>query len=75
MRRKLENFPVMVGDVALCKTTRNHIPMVEVAYTSDESVRGLFTYEDVQLYSGNIPANEIEYVANKVKANKKYLER
>ena len=74
MRRKIENFSVMIGDLALSKAKRNHVDFIEVAYTNDDKIRALYTYDTVQLYSGNIPDKDIEYVTKKVRDNKKYLE-
>ncbi|MBR0118974.1 MAG: hypothetical protein IJM01_02450 [Eubacterium sp.] len=74
MRRKLENFDVMVGDIAITKTSRNRVPLVEVAYTSDDNIRALFTYHDSQYVFGNIPSFNMDYVKTKLYSNIKYLE-
>ena len=74
MKKKINNFDVMIGDLAITKTSRNKVPFIEVAFTEDDDIRGLFTFQNVQFFAGNIPEGKIGYVAEKVKQNKKFLE-
>ena len=75
MEKKLENFDIMLGDIAIAKVTRKNIVLLEVAYTADDKIRALFTYPDCELYSGNIPRKDISYVIQKVKKARKFWEK
>ena len=73
MEKKIENFEVMLGDIALAKVSRNGSPFIEVAYLGNPSIRGIFTENACNYVSGNIPMNDIQYVSNKVKRNARFL--
>ena len=75
MRKKLENFDVMLGDIAITRTERRRVPLLEVAYTADDSIRALFTYPDCSLYVGNIPRKDVSYVIDRIKGAKRFWER
>ena len=75
MRKKLENFDLMLGDIAIAKVKRKKTTLLEVAYTNDDTIRALFTYPGCELYSGNIPRKDISYVIEKVKKARKFWEK
>lgn len=75
MKKKLENFDVMLGDIAIARSKRMNITFLEVAYTSDDNIRALFTYPDCELYSGNIPGKDVFYVTEKLKAARQFWEK
>ena len=74
MRKKLENFDIILGKIAITKTSRNKVPLIEVAYTNDDNIRGLFTYTDCSYVCGNIPECDIIPIRDRVIVNKQFLE-
>ena len=74
MRKRIENFEVKIGDIAITKCSRNKVSFIEVAFTMDDSIRALYTYPQCQFFGGNIPDEKLEYVTSKVKKNSKFLE-
>ena len=73
MAKRIENFDVMIGDLAIAKVSRNKQPFIEIAYTSNPDIRGLFDFNTYEYISGSIPEKDLEYVSERLKANVKYL--
>ena len=71
--KNINNFEVMIGDIALTISSRNKVKFIEVAYQENPSIRGLFTIPNIEYYSGNIPEKDLSYMVNRVKNNVKYL--
>ena len=75
MRKKLENFDVMLGDIAITKSKRRNVWVLEVAYTEDDTIRALFTYPECEMYSGNLPRKDLPHVIEKVKNARRFWEK
>lgn len=74
MRKKnIENFELRVGDIAIARVSRNKVPHIEVAYIENPDIRAIFTYDTCQFVSGNILKQDIQYVTEKIKRNKRFL--
>ena len=74
MRKKLENFSLKIGNIAIDKVSRNKRPFIEVVMQDNPDIRGIFKFDDCQFVGGNLPINEIPQILDKVKRNRKFLE-
>lgn len=73
MQKKIENFELRIGDIALTKVSKNRVPYIEVAYLENPTIRAVYTYDTCRFVSGNIPSKYIPYVTDKVRRNKRFL--
>ena len=53
MRKNIENFEVMVSDIALARVTRNKMAFVEVALLRNPSLRCLLEADTLKLVDSN----------------------
>ena len=72
-KTKIKNFQLLLGDIAVTKTSRNKVPFVEVAFIHNDNIRGLFTFPRLKYYSGNIPEDRLAYVQEEVDKNLEFL--
>ena len=75
MKKDIKNFELWVGDIAMARVSRNHIPYIEVAYLKNPDLRALYTFKTCEFVSGNIHERDIPYVTDKVKRNERFLRK
>ena len=75
MQKNIENFELRVGDIAITKISRNKEPYIEAAVLENPSLRAIFTYDTCQFVNANIPKQHLPYIIQKVRRNKRFLEK
>ena len=67
-RKQIDNFYLVIGDIALNKTKRKGRTYIEVAMTEDDR-RALFNYPSLDLFCGNLTPKEVDYAKGEIKRN------
>ena len=73
--KRIEDFELLVGDIAMTIERIDNIDFIEVAIIEKPSLRAIYTCDTITLVSGNIPRDQIAYVTDKVKRNARFLDK
>ena len=73
MRRLIDNFELIIGDLAVHRTKRGTADVLEVAMVANPDLRGFLTRDATVYICGNLPDDRIEYILHRVQQNLKFL--